>query len=101
MAKDKSKDKQGHKKEKQSKEVTPLSSNGADSINALGEQEAMGRREFEKEIDKLQVELVKMQEWVKESGAKVCILFEGRDAPARGASSSVSPNAPARVFFAL
>jgi len=45
---------------------------------------ALSRREFEKEMEKLQVELVKMQEWVKASGAKVCVLFEGRDAAGKG-----------------
>ena len=44
----------------------------------------MSRKEFEKELEKLQVELVKMQEWVKASGAKVCVLFEGRDAAGKG-----------------
>jgi polyphosphate kinase 2 len=44
----------------------------------------MKRREFEKELETLQVELVKLQEWVKASGAKVCVLFEGRDAAGKG-----------------
>ena len=44
----------------------------------------MSRKEFEKEMEKLQIELVKMQEWVKASGAKVCVLFEGRDAAGKG-----------------
>jgi len=44
----------------------------------------MSRKEFEKELEKLQIELVKMQEWVKVSGAKVCVLFEGRDAAGKG-----------------
>ena len=44
----------------------------------------MSRKEFDKEIAKLQVELVKLQEWVKFTGAKVCILFEGRDAAGKG-----------------
>ena len=44
----------------------------------------MGRKEFEKELERLQIELVKMQEWVKVSGAKVCVLFEGRDAAGKG-----------------
>src|SRR4051812_29232307 len=44
----------------------------------------MSGKEFDKEIEKLQVELVKMQEWVKFTGAKVCILFEGRDAAGKG-----------------
>lgn len=50
-----------------------------------GEQKPrMSRKEFEKELATLQVELVRMQEWVKASGTKVCVLFEGRDAAGKG-----------------
>ncbi len=51
---------------------------------AVEPQAKMSRKEFEKELEKLQIELVKMQEWVKVSGAKVCVLFEGRDAAGKG-----------------
>ncbi|MCU0303440.1 MAG: polyphosphate kinase 2 [Thermoanaerobaculales bacterium] len=44
----------------------------------------MRRREFEEALEPLQVELVKMQEWVKASGAKICVLFEGRDTAGKG-----------------
>jgi polyphosphate kinase 2 len=44
----------------------------------------MSRKDFEKEMEKLQVELVKLQEWVKASGAKICVLFEGRDTAGKG-----------------
>ena len=44
----------------------------------------MSRKEFESEMEKLQVELVKMQEWVKATGAKICVLFEGRDTAGKG-----------------
>ncbi len=44
----------------------------------------MSRKEFDKEMEKLQVELVKMQEWVKTSGAKICVIFEGRDTAGKG-----------------
>jgi polyphosphate kinase 2 len=44
----------------------------------------MSRKEFESELEKLQIELVKMQEWVKASGAKICVLFEGRDTAGKG-----------------
>ncbi|MFN8499930.1 MAG: polyphosphate kinase 2 [Anaerolineae bacterium] len=44
----------------------------------------MKRKEFENELESLQVELVKLQEWVKATGAKVCVLFEGRDAAGKG-----------------
>ena len=42
------------------------------------------RSVYEKEKFKLQVELLKLQNWVKETGARVVILFEGRDAAGKG-----------------
>jgi polyphosphate kinase 2 len=36
----------------------------------------------------LQIELLKMQQWVKETGARVCVLFEGRDAAGKGGAIS-------------
>ena len=44
----------------------------------------LSRKEFEEQLEPLQVELVKLQEWVKATGAKVCVLFEGRDAAGKG-----------------
>ncbi|NMT56240.1 polyphosphate kinase 2, partial [Vibrio parahaemolyticus] len=42
------------------------------------------KKEYEKELKNLQVELVKLQEWVKHKGLKVVVLFEGRDAAGKG-----------------
>lgn len=39
---------------------------------------------YEEELSRLQVELVKMQEWVKHEGLRVVVLFEGRDAAGKG-----------------
>jgi polyphosphate kinase 2 len=44
----------------------------------------MTRRRYEKQKYKLQVELLKLQAWVKKTGQKVVILFEGRDAAGKG-----------------
>jgi len=44
----------------------------------------MSRRAYEKQKYRLQVELLKLQAWVKESGQRVVILFEGRDAAGKG-----------------
>jgi polyphosphate kinase 2 len=44
----------------------------------------MARKTYEREKYKLQVELLKLQAWVKETGARVVILFEGRDAAGKG-----------------
>jgi polyphosphate kinase 2 len=42
------------------------------------------RQEYEKELEKLQVELVKLQAWVKHTGARIVVVFEGRDAAGKG-----------------
>jgi polyphosphate kinase 2 len=42
------------------------------------------RKAYERELLRLQEELVKMSEWVRESGARVMVLFEGRDAAGKG-----------------
>ena len=44
----------------------------------------MSKKVYEKEILKLQVELCKLQEWVKHKGLRVIVVFEGRDAAGKG-----------------
>ena len=44
----------------------------------------LGRKEYERELAKLQGELVSLQRWVVTSGAKVCVVFEGRDGAGKG-----------------
>jgi polyphosphate kinase 2 len=44
----------------------------------------LDRKKFEEEMNKLHVELVKLQEWVKHKGLKVVVIFEGRDAAGKG-----------------
>lgn len=46
--------------------------------------EKLSRKEYEKEKRALQIELLKLQLWVKETGQKVLIIFEGRDAAGKG-----------------
>ncbi len=49
-----------------------------------GAVEKLDRKTFERELKKLQRELVLMQEWVKAKGEKVVVIFEGRDAAGKG-----------------
>jgi len=42
------------------------------------------RKEYEQKLRKLHVELVKLQEWVKSEGKKICVVFEGRDGAGKG-----------------
>ncbi len=44
----------------------------------------LGRKRYEKELARLQGELVRVQEWVVKEGLKVCIVFEGRDTAGKG-----------------
>lgn len=51
-----------------------------------GEGSILGRKQYESEKYQLQVELLKLQEWVKKNGKKVAIVFEGRDAAGKGST---------------
>lgn len=44
----------------------------------------MPKKAYEKELKRLQAELVTMQRWVNDSGARVLVIFEGRDAAGKG-----------------
>lgn len=50
--------------------------------------ERLARKPYEKELEALQIELVKMQAWAKESGARIAIAFEGRDGAGKGGTIS-------------
>src|SRR6516225_8635598 len=53
--------------------------------SAAGEKPTkLKRKAYEKELQALQVELCQLQDWVKEKGARIIILFEGRDAAGKG-----------------
>ncbi len=44
----------------------------------------LSAKEYEKELSRLYIELVKLQEWIKYNGLRVVVLFEGRDAAGKG-----------------
>ena len=44
----------------------------------------LSKKEYEKELSRLQIELVKLQEWIKHNKLKVLVIFEGRDAAGKG-----------------
>ena len=57
---------------------------GASMAPADFEPRPIDKKSYEKELRKLHVELVKLQEWVKHKGLKVVVIFEGRDAAGKG-----------------
>jgi polyphosphate kinase len=57
------------------------------------------RQHYERELQRLHVELVKLQEWVKRAGAKICIVFEGRDGAGKGGTiKAITERVSPRVF---
>jgi polyphosphate kinase 2 len=82
MAKDKNKKEKKGKKDK----------------NA-GEPEKLSRKDYDKELKRLHGELVELQQWVVAEGAKICIVFEGRDGAGKGGSiKAITERVSPRVF---
>jgi polyphosphate kinase 2 len=66
---------------------------------AEGEPGKMKAKEYEEHMRLLHAELVAMQEWVKNSGAKICIVFEGRDTAGKGGTiKRITERVSPRVF---
>jgi polyphosphate kinase len=59
----------------------------------------MDRKTYNAELSRLQAELVAMQEWVKATGTKICIVFEGRDSAGKGGTiKAITGRVSPRVF---
>lgn len=59
----------------------------------------METKTYDKELRKLHVELVKLQEWVQHKGLKVCVVFEGRDGAGKGGTiKAITERVSPRVF---
>jgi polyphosphate kinase 2 len=59
----------------------------------------MKRKDYEKELARLDVELVKLQAWVKQTKLKVCVVFEGRDGAGKGGTiKALTERVSPRVF---
>jgi len=65
----------------------------------LAEPVALKRKRYEKEMSRLHVELVRLQQWVVHKGLKVCVLFEGRDGAGKGGTiKAITERTSPRVF---
>ena len=61
--------------------------------------EKFKRKDYEKKLAKLHGELVKLQEWVRHEGRKVCIIFEGRDGAGKGGTiKAITARVSPRIF---
>jgi polyphosphate kinase 2 len=66
---------------------------------ATGEKTRLSRKSYDKRLAKLHAELVAVQDWVVREGAKVCIVFEGRDGAGKGGTiKAITERVSPRVF---
>jgi polyphosphate kinase len=92
MAKEKDKHKQHHAR-------APVQPPAAQQEAETGPVPKLKRRPYEQEMRVLHGELVAMQEWVKATGAKICIVFEGRDTAGKGGTiKRITERVSPRVF---
>src|SRR6187399_2976233 len=69
------------------------------SKKSKGDGDGLSEKQYLKELKKLHIELVKLQEWVKHEGLKICIVFEGRDGAGKGGTiKAITERVSPRVF---
>ena len=67
--------------------------------NAVTADGKLKAKDYERELARLHVELVKLQQWVLHKGLKVCVIFEGRDGAGKGgAIKAITERVSPRVF---
>jgi polyphosphate kinase 2 len=71
----------------------------AGANKAVNDKGTLSGKEYQRELKKLHVELVKLQEWVKAKGVRICIVFEGRDGAGKGGTiKAITERVSPRVF---
>ncbi len=94
----------GHKKDKKDKKRKQNAEAllAATDYNSTATRDAsgpMGNKAYAKELKRLHVEMVKLQQWVVHKGLKVCVLFEGRDGAGKGGTiKAITERVSPRVF---
>jgi polyphosphate kinase 2 len=76
--------KKDKKKDKDREKPDPEQAATDEAEAAAPEKQRLSRKEYERELERLQVELVILQDWVKHEGLKIVVIFEGRDAAGKG-----------------
>src|SRR5215472_11430980 len=92
------------KKDKQKHQNTAVQtpSAAAKQQAGAGPVPKMKRKPYEREMERLHGELVAMQEWVKSTGAKICVVFEGRDTAGKGGTiKRITERVSPRVFLVV
>ncbi len=93
---------QREKKSGRSSNAEPVESRTPETVPEDTAKEASGAlssKAYDKALKELHIELVKLQEWVKHAGLKVCIIFEGRDGAGKGGTiKAITERVSPRVF---
>jgi polyphosphate kinase len=77
--------------------IAELSSNGHGG--EVQHHKKLKRKQYEKELEKLHEELVKLQQWVVHKGLKICVVFEGRDGAGKGGTiKAITERVSPRIF---
>jgi len=81
------------------KKQNPRSAVQSELASPVDTSVKLKRKEYDKELTRLQTELCHLQEWVKETGERVVIVFEGRDAAGKGGTiKAITARVSPRVF---
>jgi len=87
------------KSKKTDKNHPEMETSPANQAKPLEAGDKLSRKVYETELAKLHVELVKLQEWVKQQGLKVIVVFEGRDGAGKGGTiKAITERVSPRVF---
>ena len=84
------------KHKKAAKRDTPSSGRANDAVARVHEDtpgDKLSSKQYLKELAKLQIDLIKMQDWIVQKKLKVLVIFEGRDAAGKRGRSSESQRA--------
>lgn len=94
-------DKKKRKKEKRDERKREQEMEDLENLSeSVAEEDGpLKRKPYEVELKRLHIELVKLQEWVRHEGQKICIVFEGRDGAGKGGTiKAITERVSPRVF---
>jgi polyphosphate kinase len=77
----------------------PTNRNEPHGGEEIDRSEDLKRKDYEKILRKLHVRLVELQAWVRQEGAKICVIFEGRDGAGKGGTiKAITARVSPRIF---
>lgn len=87
------------KKDKKDKKKKKMAQAPLAAADAMPDDGKLSRKAYERALRELHVELVKLQLWAQETGAKVCVVFEGRDGAGKGGViKAITERVSPRIF---